>query len=288
MLILYFRIPIRVNCSAANEKWLDALRHRIVTAGAWPRSKVGAMSLLSPVKTLLVVDDEISNLESLERIFTRWSRGTPGPGEAERALRGPGGGGRLRAGSGSRPASADHPRWQRGARPAAQAHRRRPYRPHDARHVGAGSAEGGAQISPETEVILMTAYGTIEDRRPSDEGWRVRLHRQPLKRAHILRVVGKALERQSLVAENRALRSQLAAVRSVPSSGSLAMRPHAGCADPGCALTQATVLLLGESGTGKGAARASPARTVPAAGRSFVPVNCAALPETILEGELFG
>src|SRR6185369_13511847 len=111
---------------------------------------------------------------------------------------------------------------------------------------------------------------------------------KPLKRAHVVRVVAKALEKQSLIVENKTLKAQLEATRRRPIVGqSLAMRRTLEVVQQ-AAPSMATVLLLGESGTGKELLARQIHESSPRAGRAFIPVNCAAIPETILEGELFG
>jgi two-component system response regulator HydG len=143
-------------------------------------------------------------------------------------------------------------------------------------------------VSPETETVLMTAYGTVENAVEAMKQGAYDFVTKPIKRAHLLRVLGKALEKRSLVQENRSLRAQLAAEKrrsligqSLPWRRTMDIVMQA-------APSQATVLLLGESGTGKELlARAIHEASARATG-PFVPVNCAALPETILEAELFG
>ena len=171
------------------------------------------------IKTLLVVDDETSNLESLERIFTRWGR----PPAA-----------------GSPPSSPDDYAAEAGrdivvltSRDGKEAleilrKQRIDVLLTDLMMPGLSGLDllkAARKLSPETEVILMTAYGTIETAVEAMKDGAYDFITKPLKRAHILRVVGKALERQNLVAENRALRSQLAAAQQRPIVGqSLAMR----------------------------------------------------------------
>src|SRR5580765_2012168 len=143
-------------------------------------------------------------------------------------------------------------------------------------------------VAPETETVLMTAYGTVENAVEAMKQGAYDFVTKPIKRAHLVRVIGKALEKRSLVQENRSLRAQLAAEKrrsligqSLPWRRTMEIVMQA-------APSQATVLLLGESGTGKELlARAIHESSARAAG-PFVPVNCAALPETILEAELFG
>jgi two-component system, NtrC family, response regulator HydG len=143
-------------------------------------------------------------------------------------------------------------------------------------------------VSPETETVLMTAYGTVENAVEAMKQGAYDFVTKPIKRAHLLRVVGKALEKRSLVQENRTLRAQLAAEKrrtligqSLPWRRTMDIVMQA-------APSQATVLLLGESGTGKELLARAIHDASPRASGPFVPVNCAALPETILEAELFG
>ena len=143
-------------------------------------------------------------------------------------------------------------------------------------------------VSPETETILMTAYGTVENAVDAMRHGAYDIVTKPLKRAQVVRAVTKALEKRNLVQENRALRAQLEAERHKAVIGqSLPWRRLLETVMQ-AAPSMATVLLLGESGTGKELiARAIHHASQRAAG-PFVPVNCAALPETILEAELFG
>src|SRR3954451_7544202 len=143
-------------------------------------------------------------------------------------------------------------------------------------------------VSPETETVLMTAYGTVENAVEAMKQGAYDFVTKPIKRAHLLRVVGKALEKRSLVQENRSLRAQLAAEKrrtligqSLPWRRTMDIVMQA-------APSLATVLLLGESGTGKELLARAIHDASPRGGGPFVPVNCAALPESILEAELFG
>ncbi|MFO0618109.1 MAG: sigma-54 dependent transcriptional regulator [Polyangiaceae bacterium] len=149
------------------------------------------------------------------------------------------------------------------------------------------------QVAPDVEVVLMTAYGTVETAVQAMREGAYDFVEKPLKRVTIVKSVRKAAERRSLTLENRMLKQEISALRteSTASRGIVGSSPalkrvldiatHA-------APSSATVLILGESGTGKellaryihqhSARRAAP----------FVAVNCSAIPETILEGELFG
>jgi two-component system response regulator HydG len=154
-------------------------------------------------------------------------------------------------------------------------------------------------IAPETEVVLMTAYGTVETAVDAMKEGAYDFVTKPLKRAHVVRIVRNALEKQSLLVENRSLKAQLAEKRRRAIIGtSLAWRRTMDIVMQ-AAPSEATVLLLGESGTGKELlARALHDNSTRARGTRqsegardpgpFVAVNCAAIPESILEAELFG
>ncbi len=143
-------------------------------------------------------------------------------------------------------------------------------------------------IAPETEVVLMTAYGTVETAVDAMKEGAYDFVTKPLKRAHVVRIVRNALEKQSLLVENRSLKAQLAEKRRRAIIGtSLSWRRTMDIVAQ-AAPSEATVLLLGESGTGKELlARALHDNSTRAKG-PLVAVNCAAIPESILEAELFG
>jgi two-component system response regulator HydG len=145
------------------------------------------------------------------------------------------------------------------------------------------------EVAPDVDVILLTAFGTVEEAVRAMKDGAIDFLTKPLQRAQLLRVVRQALERRSLIQQNRALQRRLddllgqGNMIGVSSAFKQMMTLVRQVAD-----SSATVLIQGESGTGKeGVARAihdgSPRHAGP-----FVAVNCAALPETLLESELFG
>jgi two-component system response regulator HydG len=156
---------------------------------------------------------------------------------------------------------------------------------------GSDLLKAAKTVSPETEVVLMTAYGTVETAVQAMKEGAYDFITKPLKRHALLKVVRQALDKQALLAENRALKARLAEFSSGGRRAMIGQSPaFRAMMDTlrQAAPSTATVLLLGESGTGKElAARALHEGSHRAAG-PFVPVNCAALPETILESELFG
>jgi two-component system response regulator HydG len=142
-------------------------------------------------------------------------------------------------------------------------------------------------VAPDAEVVVMTAYGTVETAVEAMREGAYDFVEKPLKRMQIVKTVRKAAERHALLAENRTLRKELSALRNRTIVGSSPALRQALEVASQAAPSTATVLVLGESGTGKELlARHIHERS----GRDgpFVGVNLAALPETIVESELFG
>jgi len=142
-------------------------------------------------------------------------------------------------------------------------------------------------VAPEAEVVLMTAYGTVEAAVAAMKDGAYDFLTKPLKRHAVLKSVAQALEKRRLVQENKQLRARLLGAEQPIVGQSPALRATLDIIRQ-AAPSSATVLLLGESGTGKELfARALHEHSARAAA-PFVPINCAAIPETILESELFG
>ncbi|MGH7276939.1 MAG: sigma-54-dependent transcriptional regulator, partial [Candidatus Rokuibacteriota bacterium] len=144
-------------------------------------------------------------------------------------------------------------------------------------------------IAPDVDVILLTAFGTVEEAVKAMKEGAYDFLTKPFQRAQVLRLIRQALERRELIQQNRALKQRLDDIlqQGAVIGSSPAFRRMMTLVEQ-VAESSATVLLQGESGTGKElVARAIHERSARRKG-PFVAVNCAALPETLLESELFG
>ncbi|RMD60429.1 sigma-54-dependent Fis family transcriptional regulator [Candidatus Parcubacteria bacterium] len=140
-----------------------------------------------------------------------------------------------------------------------------------------------------TEVILLTGYGTIEKAVEAMKEGAYDFITKPFKKAVVLGTVERALERQALRQENIYLKAQLGR-DSFPSEiigSSAALRQVMEMVDRVAPLIS-TVLITGESGTGKELIARAIHKRSPRADKRFVPINCAAIPENLIESELFG
>ncbi|HXZ37019.1 MAG TPA: sigma-54 dependent transcriptional regulator [Thermodesulfobacteriota bacterium] len=144
-------------------------------------------------------------------------------------------------------------------------------------------------IRPETEVIIITGYGTVDTAVTAMKDGAYDYIPKPFKPREVLKLVRKALEKQSLVLENRLLQERIKDFQKVEKivGRSPAMK-HILEIVAQVAPSSATVLIQGESGTGKEIIGQAIHDLSPRAKNPFIKVSCAALPETLLEAELFG
>jgi two-component system NtrC family response regulator len=144
-------------------------------------------------------------------------------------------------------------------------------------------------INPEAAVIVMTAYGTIGDAVAAIKDGAADYLTKPLNLDELLHRLAQVRDRQRLVRENRELKEALAERHRVEGIiGESGPMQEVLSIVRRVAPSDATVLIRGESGTGKELiAKAIHHASARGAG-PLVRVNCAALPETLLEPELFG
>src|SRR5713101_3159945 len=140
---------------------------------------------------------------------------------------------------------------------------------------------------PDLPVVVMTAYGTIPLAVEAMKEGATDFVTKPFDPEYLNLVSGKTLERSTLKREVTALRSELESRFDTLVAASPKMNAVVESAKK-VAQSDSTVLLLGESGTGKDLLARSIHNWGARRGRLFMPVNCVALSEELLESELFG
>ena len=214
-----------------------------------------------PKPLLLLVDDEKAHLESLERIFQRAGYGVITAENGEKAIE------CLRM----------HPIA------VVLTDLVMP------RTDGFSVLKAAQTLRPQALVVLMTAYGTVDNALSAIRQGAWDFVTKPIKRNGLLTCIERALRHRQLQMENRNLKARLHAV--APEGGLVGhsdkMRQLKATLEQ-VAPSSATVLILGESGTGKELCAREIHRHSNRSQGPFVAVNCAALPDTILEAELFG
>ena len=154
---------------------------------------------------------------------------------------------------------------------------------------GFGVLRACKELDAETPVIVMTAYGSIEDAVAAMKEGALDFLAKPVDPDHLLLLVARALEQRRIVTENLLLKEELAVRRGAPQLvGEDASLRKVFASLQRAAVTDTTVLLEGESGTGKELFARSLHALSQRADGPFVAINCAAIPETLLETELFG
>jgi DNA-binding NtrC family response regulator len=154
---------------------------------------------------------------------------------------------------------------------------------------GLGVLRAARLADPAIPVVVMTAYGGIQDAVAAMKDGALDFLAKPVDPDHLRIVVGRAVAQQRLVRDHERLLQEAAERRGAPPIvGTAPTLLKATQAMQRAAATDVTVLIDGESGTGKELfARALHAWSRRADG-PFIAINCAAIPETLLESELFG
>ncbi|MGH9814069.1 MAG: sigma-54-dependent transcriptional regulator, partial [Candidatus Acidiferrales bacterium] len=142
---------------------------------------------------------------------------------------------------------------------------------------------------PDTEVLVVTAFGSIEGAVEAMREGAYNYLTKPFRAGELLATLAKALEKSALERENRWLRLQLSqqAIDRILVGHSAAMQRVKRLVEQ-VAPSTAPVIIEGESGTGKELVAEALHRASPRASKPLIKLSCAALPETLLEAELFG
>jgi len=141
----------------------------------------------------------------------------------------------------------------------------------------------------DTPVIMMTAFGTVPQAVEAMKDGAYDFIQKPIDLDHLEHLVGRAIARQQLLRENILLKEEHARRIGFPRIlGESAVMQAAARELQRIAPSDTTVLLLGESGTGKELFARALHQLSPRAQQPFVALNCAAIPETLIENELFG
>jgi DNA-binding NtrC family response regulator len=145
------------------------------------------------------------------------------------------------------------------------------------------------RAEPTLPVILVTAYGSVEEAVTAMKEGAFDFIQKPVDLDHLKLLLERAAHQQELLRENLLLREEYAARYGFPQIvGEHPAMKDASQMTQRVAATDSTVLLLGESGTGKELFARAIHHLGPRAEQAFVAVNCAAIPEGLVENELFG
>jgi DNA-binding NtrC family response regulator len=145
------------------------------------------------------------------------------------------------------------------------------------------------QLNPETQVVILTGHATVDTAVQALRLGAFDYLTKPCKWAELEVILNRVAERRDMANKASALETRLKAAEGSPTligetPAMLAVRRLIDTIAP----TDASVMILGETGTGKELIARSLHDKSRRAGQSFIPVNCGALPENLVESELFG
>jgi len=145
------------------------------------------------------------------------------------------------------------------------------------------------QMSPETQVIMLTGHATVDTAVQALRLGAFDYLTKPCKWAELEMILNRVAERRDMANKTTALETRLKAAEGMPLliGETPAMQQVRRLIDT-IAPTDASVMILGETGTGKELVARNLHDKSRRADRAFIPVNCGALPENLVESELFG
>jgi DNA-binding NtrC family response regulator len=156
-------------------------------------------------------------------------------------------------------------------------------------HSGIDVLREAKRAEPTLPVIIMTAYGSVDEAVTAMKEGAFDFIQKPVDLDHLELLLERAARQQELLRENLLLREEYAERYGFPCMvGEHPIMKEASHMTQRVAVTDSTVLLLGESGTGKELFARAIHHLSPRSSQAFVALNCAAIPEGLIENELFG
>lgn len=142
---------------------------------------------------------------------------------------------------------------------------------------------------PQQCIIMMTAHGSVDSAVEAMRRGAFDYLEKPLERDNLILTLQRAFERIGLVRENRVLQKRVQSIATIPNmQGEHPKIKEVYRVIAKIAPSNSTVLIVGESGTGKELISRAIHEGSPRRDKPFIAINCAAIPDTLIESELFG
>ena len=142
---------------------------------------------------------------------------------------------------------------------------------------------------PQQCIIMMTAHGSVDSAVEAMRKGAFDYLEKPLERDNLVLTLQRAFERINLVRENRVLQKRIESIATIPNmQGEHPKMKEVFRIIAKIAPSNSTVLIVGESGTGKELIARAIHEGSPRRDKPFIAINCAAIPDTLIESELFG
>ncbi len=143
--------------------------------------------------------------------------------------------------------------------------------------------------NPNQCIVMMTAHGTVDSAVEAMKKGAFDYLEKPLEKDNLLLVLRRAFERVTLIRENRMLQKRLEETHSIPNIiGSHPKMKEVFRIIQKISATNSTILIYGESGTGKELVARAVHEGSQRKDQPFFAINCAAIPDSLMESELFG